>query len=103
MQSRASQLSSGTGITRRAFLSGATAALLPRTGHTLSTYSTREQTALTDALQKTSAIAITLHQQTGRVLAIHGNPESADTPGSILKPLLLFAALQQNLIAPTTT
>src|SRR6202012_2877960 len=37
------------------------------------------------------------------VLAIEGNPESVDTPGSILKPLLLFSALQQNLVASTTT
>ena len=77
--------------------------LLPRFGHALSPYSTPEQTALTDALQNTPAIATLLHQQSGKVLAIQGDPESADTPGSTLKPLLLFAALQQSLIAPTTT
>jgi cell division protein FtsI/penicillin-binding protein 2 len=103
MQNRPSQPLFRANITRRTFLGAATATLLPRIGHTLSSYSTSEQPALTDALQKTPAIATILHQQTGRVLAIHGDPESADTPGSILKPLLLFTALQQNLIAPTTT
>jgi cell division protein FtsI/penicillin-binding protein 2 len=103
MQSHVSQPPFKMGITRRTLLGAATAALLPRIGYTLSSYSTSEQTALTDALQRTPAIATILHQQTARVLAIHGNPESADTPGSILKPLLLFAALQQNLIAPATT
>jgi cell division protein FtsI/penicillin-binding protein 2 len=62
-----------------------------------------EQTILTDILRSTAAIATVLHAQSGRVLAIHGNPDSTDTPGSILKPLLLFGALQQSLIAPTTT
>lgn len=77
--------------------------LLPRIGQALSVYSTHEQAVLTDALQNTPAIATIIHQQSDRVLAIYGNPESADTPGSILKPLLLFAALQQNLISPATT
>jgi cell division protein FtsI/penicillin-binding protein 2 len=103
MQSRASQPSFRTGVTRRTFLGAATATLLSRIGHTLSAYSTREQTILIEALQNTPAIAMILHQQSGRILAINGNPESSDTPGSILKPLLLLAALQQNLIAPTTT
>jgi cell division protein FtsI/penicillin-binding protein 2 len=103
MQSRVSQPSFRTGITRRTFLGAAAATLLPRVTHALSTYPTREQTILTNALQNTPAIATILHQQSGRVLAMQGNPESADTPGSILKPLLLFAALQQNLIAPTIT
>jgi penicillin-binding protein 2 len=74
-----------------------------RTADAFAAYSTREQAALTDTLQNTSAIATILHQQSGRVLATHGNTDFADTPGSILKPLLLFAALQQNLIAPTAT
>jgi cell division protein FtsI/penicillin-binding protein 2 len=103
MQSPASQPSFRTSITRRTFLRAATATLLPRISYTLSAYSTPEQTILTDALRNTAAIVTILHQQSGRVLAIHGDPESTDTPGSILKPLLLFAALQQNLIAPTTT
>jgi cell division protein FtsI/penicillin-binding protein 2 len=103
MQNLASRPSFRANITRRTFLGAATAAFLPQIGHTLSAYSTREQTVLTDALQNTPAIATIHHQQSGRVLASNGNPESMDTPGSILKPLLLFAAFQQNLIAPTTT
>jgi len=103
MQSPASQPSFRTSITRRTFLRAATATLLPRISYTLSAYSTPEQTILTDALRNTAAIATILHEQSGRVLAIHGDPKSTDTPGSILKPLLLFAALQQSLIAPTTT
>jgi cell division protein FtsI/penicillin-binding protein 2 len=92
------------GITRRTFLRAATATLLPpRISDMLFAYSTPEQASLTDALQNTAAIAIILHEQSGRVLAVHGDLESTDTPGSILKPLLLFSALQQNLIAPTTT
>jgi cell division protein FtsI/penicillin-binding protein 2 len=77
--------------------------LLPRIGYSPSAYSTAEQTILTDVLKNTPAIATILHEQSGRFLAMHGNPESTDTPGSILKPLLLIAALQQNLIAPATT
>ncbi len=103
MQSPATPPSFNTSITRRTFLGAATAMLLPRFGQTRSPYSTPEQTILTDALQETAATAIILHEQSGRVLATHGDPESADTPGSILKPLLLFAALQQSLISPTTT
>jgi cell division protein FtsI/penicillin-binding protein 2 len=102
MRNRPSQPLFGAVITRRTFLGAATGAFLPQIGHPLSAYSTHEQTVLTQALQNTTAIATLLHQQSGRVLAIEGNPESTDTPGSILKPLLLFAALQQNLIAPTT-
>jgi cell division protein FtsI/penicillin-binding protein 2 len=103
MQSPASQPSFRTSITRRTLLRAATATLLPRISYALYTYSTPEQTILTDALQNTAAIATILNEQSGRVLATHGDPESTDTPGSILKPLLLFAALQQSLIAPTTT
>jgi cell division protein FtsI/penicillin-binding protein 2 len=103
MQSPATAPSFNTSITRRTFLGAATGILLPRFGHARSPYSTPEQTILTDALQETAATAIILHEQSGRVLATHGDPESTDTPGSILKPLLLFAGLQQNLITPTAT
>lgn len=102
MQSRATQPPSGTGITRRTLLCAATASLLPRI-HALSTYPTRERTALTETLRNTTAIATILHQRSGKILAIRGDVELANTPGSILKPLILFKALQQNLVAPTTT
>src|SRR6266567_3246304 len=102
MQSRASRPSFSRGITRRTLLCAATASLLPRI-HALSTYPRPEGTALTETLRNTSAIAAILHQQSGKILAIRGDVELANTPGSILKPLLLFGALQQNLVAPTTT
>lgn len=97
------QTSFKAGITRRSLIFGSTAALLHPVGHALSAYSAAEQTALDDALRDTGAIAIILHQESGRVLASHGNADSANSPGSILKPLLLFAALQRKLIAPTET
>lgn len=102
MQSCVPQPSFRTDITRRTFLCAATASLLPRI-HALSTYSTPVSTALTEALRDTSAIATILHQQSGRILAIRGDVKLTNTPGSILKPLLLFGALQQNLIVPTTS
>ena len=80
----------------------ATASFLPRI-YALPTYFSPEQTALSDTLRNTSAIAAILHRQSGRVLAIRDDVEKANTPGSILKPLLLFAALQRNLCTPTTT
>lgn len=97
------QTSFKTSITRRSVICAAAALFTPRIPNAFTAYPTREQAALTDALQNTSAIATILHQHSGKVLATHGNIESADTPGSVLKPLLLFAALQQNLIAPTAT
>src|ERR1700679_2249853 len=103
MQSRAIQPSVGISITRRTFFCAAAATLLPRIIHAFSSDSTLEQTILTDALPNTPTLATIVHQQSAKVLATYGDPESADTPGSTLKPLLLFAALQQNLIAPTTT
>src|SRR5271154_3491009 len=103
MQGHTLQTSVRTGITRRSLICAAGAMFLPQVNYAFSASSTREQTDLTDTLQNTGAIATVLHQRSGRVLAIHGNAESADTPGSILKPLLLSAALQKNLIAPTAT
>ena len=97
------QTSFKAGITRRSLICGSTAALLHPIGRALSSYSAAEQTALDGALQNTGAIAIILHQESGRVLASHGNADSVDSPGSILKPLLLFAALQRKLIASTET
>jgi penicillin-binding protein 2 len=102
MQSGARQSSFGTGITRRTLLCAATASLLPRL-HALPTEGPREGAALAEALRKTPAIATILHQQSGNVLATYGNVEQTNTPGSILKPLLLFAALRQNLVSPETT
>ena len=91
-----------TGITRRTLLYAATATVLPRI-HALSTYPTREQTALTDTLHNTSAIGTVVDRQSGRILATRGNKDYTNTPGSILKPLLLLGALQQNIVASTTT
>jgi cell division protein FtsI/penicillin-binding protein 2 len=102
MQSRILQSSSNTGISRRTLLCAAAASLFPRI-HALAINPSREQTALTQTLRDASASAAILHQQSGRILAIHGNVKLADTPGSILKPLLLFEALKQNLVAHTTT
>jgi cell division protein FtsI/penicillin-binding protein 2 len=102
MQNRVPQPSSRTGITRRTLLCGAAASLLPRI-YALPAYSTHKQTALTDILRNTSAIAIIFHQRSGKVLARHGDVTQSNTPGSILKPLLLFGAFQQNLVAPATT
>jgi penicillin-binding protein 2 len=91
-----------TGMTRRTLLCAATASLLPGI-HPFSARSMREQTSLDDALSKTPASAVVLHEQTGKVLAERGNADAANTPGSVLKPLLLFGALQQNLVSATTT
>ena len=90
------------GMTRRTLMCAVTASFLPRL-HALSATLSQEQTALNDTLRNTSAIAVILHQQSGRAFAIRGDVEQANTPGSILKPLLLVAALQQNLVTPTTT
>ncbi len=98
MQNGAPQPSSRTGITRRTLLTVAAASLLPRL-HALS----NEGTALAEALGNTPAIATILHQQSGSVLARHGDVRQAGSPGSVLKPLLLFEALRQNIVARTTT
>lgn len=103
MQCCTLQTSYRTGITRRSFLRAAAATFLHRVSHAISGYTTREQSALTHALENTGAMATILDQRSGRVLGVHGNVEYADTPGSILKPLLLFAALQSNLVTATTT
>ncbi len=102
MQSRAPQQSSTTGITRRTLMYAATLSLLPRL-QALSTDPTRERTALNDTLRATPAIGAVVHRQSGRTLATHGDVELASTPGSTLKPLLLFEALRQNLVTPATT
>jgi cell division protein FtsI/penicillin-binding protein 2 len=102
MQGSTPQPPSKTGITRRTFLCAATASFLPGLG-ALSTYPACERTILSDTLRNSSAIATLLHQQSGRIIATHGDPKATNTPGSILKPLLLFRALQQNLVVPATT
>ncbi len=89
-------------VTRRTLLCAAAASFLPRM-RALSASPSQPQAALSGALRKTTAIATILHQQSGSTLAIHGDVTLATTPGSILKPLLLFAALQQKLLEPTTT
>jgi cell division protein FtsI/penicillin-binding protein 2 len=92
-----------TNVTRRSVLCSISAALLSRVYPALATTVVREQTALTNALKNTRAIAIVVHQHSGDVLATHGNTNSADRPGSLLKPLLLSTALQKDIVSPTTT
>jgi penicillin-binding protein 2 len=79
----------------------ATAALLPRI-HALSAHPSYEQIGLANTLRNTSAIATIINQQSGQILAIHGNIEQTNTPGSILKPLFLITALRQNLVTSAT-
>lgn len=88
-------------VTRRSFLRMAAAAMF--FSKSSQAPATPEQPFLEQALRNTRAIATILHQQSGKLLAVHGNANSSDTPGSILKPLLLFAALQKNLIDPAST
>ena len=89
-------------MTRRALLCAAATSLLSRMD-ALSAHPSPEQIALSEVLSNTSAIATVLHQPSGRVLARHGDVNRADTPGSILKPLFLFAALHQRLLEPAAT
>jgi penicillin-binding protein 2 len=102
MQDHALLLAYKMGITRRTLLHAATAGLLPRV-QGIPAYSLDERVALIDALRNTSASAAILHQQSGKILAQRGDVKRADTPGSILKPLLLFWALRQNLVTPATS
>lgn len=92
-----------SGLTRRALFFAAAAAITKRSSYAALTPSITEQVALTAALANTRTAAIILDQRSRRTLAVHGDLNFVDTPGSILKPLLLFAALQRNLISSTTT
>ncbi len=63
------------------------------------------QSALSTALENTSAAGLVLDLQTGRQLAVVQAEQVTNTratPGSILKPLFLNAALQKHEILPQT-
>jgi membrane peptidoglycan carboxypeptidase len=62
------------------------------------------QTALSSALQSTPAIGVVVDVSSGRLLAtVNGEEAQLSTPGSILKPLFLTAALEQKEVLPQTT
>jgi len=64
------------------------------------------QRALDAALHATSAVAIVVDLASGRTLASEHPSEVAylrTTPGSILKPFFLAAALEDNTVTPQTT
>jgi stage II sporulation protein D (peptidoglycan lytic transglycosylase) len=61
------------------------------------------QTALTTALRGSPATGIVVDVQTGHHLATVNATNTQATPGSILKPLFLAPALQQQQVLPTTT
>jgi cell division protein FtsI/penicillin-binding protein 2 len=66
---------------------------------------TTAQAALSSALRATPAIGVVLDVRSGRLLATVGSAEGArrSAPGSILKPLFLTAALEQQEVLPQTT
>jgi cell division protein FtsI/penicillin-binding protein 2 len=62
------------------------------------------QAALSSALQSTPAIGLVIDVSSGRLLATVNEKEAhPSTPGSILKPLFLAAALEQKEVLPKTT
>jgi cell division protein FtsI/penicillin-binding protein 2 len=62
------------------------------------------QAALASALRSTPAIGMLVDVGSGRLLAsVNGEEAHPSTPGSILKPLFLAAALEQHEILPQTT
>ena len=103
MQSHVSKTLFKRGITRRSLLCSIPFALPYRATSAFGLQPTREQTALVSSLKGTNAIAVVLHQKSGGILATYGNTETTATPGSLLKPLLLYAALQRGLVSSTTT
>ena len=60
------------------------------------------QATLSSALRSTPAVGVLVDVSSGRLLATVNRGE-ASTPGSILKPLFLAAALEQREILPQTT
>ncbi len=64
---------------------------------------TNPQAALSSALQNTPAVAVVIDVKTGRSLATVNTPGQRSSPGSILKPLFLAAALEQHQVLPQTT
>src|SRR5271156_5164017 len=71
--------------------------LLPLAGQTTS------QAALSSALQGTPAVGLVIDVKTGRQLAAVKATDELHAPGSILKPLFLAAALEQQEVLPETT
>jgi penicillin-binding protein 2 len=91
-----------TSISRRVFLCAGAASLLA--GHRAGATDANEmQTALAKVLRNTRATACIVDQFTGKAVAQHGDVHLATTPGSILKPLVLFGALKQGIVSPATT
>jgi stage II sporulation protein D len=84
-------------------LGGALSTLLLFSPHTAPAQTI--QSALSSALQGTPAVAVVVNVQTGRQLAIVRPAEAENlrsTPGSLLKPFFLAAALEQRLVQPGT-
>ena len=67
---------------------------------------TTAQVALSSALRATPAVGVVLNVKSGRLVAAVKAPEARrlrSAPGSILKPLFLTAALEQQEVLPQTT
>ena len=64
---------------------------------------TTAQAALSSALRTTGAVGVVLDVNTGRLVAAVNPTDAARSPGSILKPLFLAAALNQHQVLPQTT
>jgi stage II sporulation protein D len=64
---------------------------------------TTPQNALSSALRGTAAVGVVVDLKTGRLLAAVRDADQSASPGSILKPLFLAAALEQHEVLPQTT
>ncbi len=64
---------------------------------------TSAQAALEASLAGTPAVGFVTSLDSGRRIASVGNPDLHSTPGSLLKPLFLAAALQRGYLSPQTT
>jgi cell division protein FtsI/penicillin-binding protein 2 len=72
---------------------------LPLLSNLTLTAETPLQTALSSALRSTPAIGVLVDVNSGRLLAtVNGEGAQLSTPGSILKPLFLTAALEQTTV-----
>jgi cell division protein FtsI/penicillin-binding protein 2 len=66
----------------------------------------RVQQVLDRATKDTPAVALVVETRSGRLLAVERSQDAArlrSSPGSILKPLFLAGALEQNAMRPQTT
>jgi cell division protein FtsI/penicillin-binding protein 2 len=61
------------------------------------------QSALSSALKGTPAVGVVLDRASEQQVAVVGAATMLSTPGSILKPLFLAAALEQREVLPQTT